>query len=225
MVLKCGHIFCIDCTQSMLNQRCTICKLKLKDNDFIKIPVDCIPDVNANSITESTKLTKIVEIVEDAILPPKNEKVLIFSQWATFLKIISNKLNEYDINNVLIDGKSSQVARKTNISDFHEYKHTKVFLATYKVGGVGLNLTIANHVILADMWWNPSVEDQAVDRTHRMGQRKEVKVYKMYVNNTIENDILNLQENKKILRDNLIDYKQGDPTIGISTRDLIQMLI
>lgn len=70
-----------------------------------------------------------------------------------------------------------------------------------------MNLTNANHVILADMWWNPSVEDQAVDRTHRLGQKKEVHVYKLIVKDTVEERIIELQNIKKDLRDNMIDSK------------------
>jgi len=84
---------------------------------------------------------------------------------------------------------------------------------------VGLNLVNANNVILADMWWNPSVEDQAVDRTHRLGQEKEVNIYKIIVENTIESDILKLQDKKRDLRDNVIDGKSSSSGTGLSNRD------
>ena len=112
----------------MLNEKCTICKYELKQDDCIDIPEDCIPDINANSITNSTKLTKIIEIVDT--IKSKNEKVLIFSQWATFIKLISNKLNEFNIGNTWIDGTCTQDKRKINITKFKENANTTVFLAT-----------------------------------------------------------------------------------------------
>lgn len=112
----------------MLNDKCTICNYELKHDDCIDIPDDCIPEINANSITNSTKLTKIIEIVED--VKSKNEKVLIFSQWATFIKIISNKLNEFGVGNTWIDGTCTQEKRKTNIAKFKDNANTVVFLAT-----------------------------------------------------------------------------------------------
>jgi len=90
---------------------------------------------------------------------------------------------------------------------------------------VGLNLVNANHVILADMWWNPSVEDQAVDRTHRMGQEKEVNVYKLLVDNSIEVRILELQDKKRRMRDKAIDGKGDEEGGGLSNNELINLLI
>lgn len=95
---------------------------------MIEIPEDCIPEINANSIDNSTKLTRIMEIVQN--VKNKNEKVLIFSQWALFIKLISKKLNDNNIGNVWIDGTCTQEKRKTNINKFKENENTTVFLAT-----------------------------------------------------------------------------------------------
>mmetsp|Transcript_49794 Transcript_49794/g.42004 ORF Transcript_49794/g.42004 Transcript_49794/m.42004 type:complete len:122 (+) Transcript_49794:2741-3106(+) len=119
----------------------------------------------------------------------------------------------------------SHVVRKNKIARFKENISIVCMLATYKVGGVGLNLTNANNVILADMWWNPSVEDQAVDRTHRLGQEKEVNVYKLMVEDTIEFKILKLQEKKKNMRDNIMDESVSDDNNALTTNDLINMLL
>ena len=124
-----------------------------------------------------------------------------------------------------IDGTCSHSVRKTIISKFKENISVVCLMATYKVGGVGLNLTNANHVILADLWWNPSVEDQAVDRTHRLGQEKEVTVYKMIMNDTIEEKILKLQDKKRNMRDNIMDESVSAEGNGITTNDLIELLL
>lgn len=170
---------------------------------MIEIPNECIPEVNANSIKTSTKLEKIIELVNEII--NRDEKVLIFSQWVGFMKIICNKLDQNNFKNVWIDGSCSQEKRKERINQFKDNLSIKCFLATYKVGGVGLNLTNANNVILTDMWWNPSVEDQATDRAHRIGQKKDVNIQKILVEDSIEDKILAMQNKKRNLRDNLID--------------------
>lgn len=132
--------------------------------------------------------------------------------------MISDRLHEEDVNigNLYIDGTCNQKVRNNRIDDFKTNAAITCLLATYRVGGVGLNLVSANNVILADMWWNPSVEDQAIDRTHRLGQEKEVNVYKLIVKNTIEEKILKLQDKKKHLRDNVIDGKSDDREIDLN---------
>jgi len=93
------------------------------------------------------------------------------------------------------------------------------------VGGVGLNLVNANNVILADMWWNPSLEDQAVDRTHRLGQEREVNIFKLLVSDSIEERILELQDRKRRMRDKVIDGKADEEGSGMTTNQLINLLI
>jgi len=155
----------------------------------------------------------------------RHEKVLIFSQWSSFIQIIVQKLTEHEIGNVWIDGTCSHAVRKNKIAKFKENIGIVVMLATYKVGGVGLNLTNANNVILADLWWNPSVEDQAVDRTHRLGQEKDVNVYKLIVEDSIEGKILKLQDKKRNMRDNIMDESVTDDNNSLTTNDLINLLI
>jgi non-specific serine/threonine protein kinase len=99
--------------------------------------------------------------------------------------------------------------RKIEISTFQENEDYKVFLLSLKAGGVGINLTSADYVILFDPWWNPAVESQAVDRLHRIGQTRKVLAYKMVVKDTVEEKMLALQERKKKLVSELITTESG----------------
>lgn len=185
-LLRCGHVFCHDCKRNIEDEVVDTCydencKKHIPEGDYedkiLDLPENIMPKINTRENIHSSKLNKIISLVQE--IKQRNEQVLIFSQWSQLIYLISTKLQEDDINikNVWIDGTCDRDKRNLRISEFQDNdKNITVLLATYKVGGVGLNLVNANNVILADMWWNPSVEDQAVDRTHRMGQTKEVNV-------------------------------------------------
>jgi len=145
-----------------------------------------------------------VEIINAVIA--RGEKVLVFSQWSSFLNILQEKLEDWQLKSVKLDGSVDMKKRHTLISQFKEDATCCCLMSTYKVGGVGLNLTCANNVVLADLWWNPSVEDQAVDRTHRLGQKNKVNVYKLVVQESVEQEIVKLQEKKKT--DQRSNYRQ-----------------
>ncbi len=129
-------------------------------------------------------------------------KILIFSQFVKMLSIIKQKLEGHKIKYAYIDGKTKD--RGAQVKQFQEDEETRIFLISLKAGGVGLNLTAADYVYLVDPWWNPAVEQQAIDRAHRIGQDKHVFAYKMICKDTIEDKILTLQKRKKALADELI---------------------
>jgi SNF2 family DNA or RNA helicase len=97
------------------------------------------------------------------------------------------------------DGTMSVAAREKALMDFEEQEDVAVILMSLKAASVGLNLVCANHVLLLDVWWNPTVEDQAIDRAHRLGQRKTVQVHRFVIKDTIEDNILKLQERKRAM--------------------------
>ena len=99
--------------------------------------------------------------------------------------------------------------REKAIRNFQENESCRVFLISLKAGGVGLNLTAADYVYIVDPWWNPAVEQQAIDRTHRIGQSKNIFAYRMICVDTIEDKILKLQEKKRALAKELITDEQG----------------
>jgi non-specific serine/threonine protein kinase len=106
-----------------------------------------------------------------------------------------------------LDGQTQD--RKDRIENFQNDDNVRVFLMSLKAGGVGINLTEADYVYLVDPWWNPAVEQQAIDRTHRLGQKKNVFAYKMICKDSIEEKIMLLQDKKKTLASNLIDVEKN----------------
>ncbi len=138
-----------------------------------------------------------------------DHKVLIFSQFLGMLALIKEKLEEQNIPFVYFDGSTSPIERENAIQEFQNDEDCRVFLISLKAGGVGLNLTAADYVYFVDPWWNPAVEQQAIDRTHRIGQTKNIFAYRMICIDTIEDKILQLQERKKILAKELISDETG----------------
>jgi SNF2 family DNA or RNA helicase len=152
---------------------------------------------------------KIDELVRDIKENAGNHKFLVFSQFTEMLKLIREQLQNDDISHCYLDGSTSLNHRKEEVTKFQEDETIKVFLISLKAGGVGLNLTVADYVYLVDPWWNPAAEQQAIDRAHRIGQKRKVFAYKMICKDTVEEKILQLQEKKKMLADDLIQEDSG----------------
>ena len=130
--------------------------------------------------------------------------MLLFSGYTSMFEIIEQALKKEGINYLKLTGKTSIKDRFELIEQFNNDKNVKVFLISLKAGGTGINLTSADMVIHYDPWWNLSVENQATDRTHRIGQTKKVQVYKLITKNSIEEKIYDLQQRKKELIDNML---------------------
>jgi non-specific serine/threonine protein kinase len=120
------------------------------------------------------------------------------------LGLIKAKLTEQNIPFEYFDGSTSAPDRERAIQNFQNNDECRVFLISLKAGGVGLNLTAADYVYIVDPWWNPAVEQQAIDRTHRIGQTKNIFAYRMICKDTIEDKILQLQEKKRALAKDII---------------------
>jgi superfamily II DNA or RNA helicase len=133
-----------------------------------------------------------------------DHKALIFSQFLGMLALIKAKLDELGVKYEYFDGSTSAPDREKAIQSFQRDEEVRVFLISLKAGGVGLNLTAADYVYIVDPWWNPAVEQQAIDRTHRIGQTKNIFAYRMICKDTIEDKILQLQEKKRMLAKELI---------------------
>lgn len=154
----------------------------------------------------SAKLDELTREITENI---GDHKALIFSQFLGMLALIKANLQEMGINFEYFDGSTSATERERAIRHFQEDKDCRVFLISLKAGGVGLNLTSADYVYIIDPWWNPAVEQQAIDRTHRIGQTKNIFAYRMICTNTVEDKILQLQEKKKALAADLITDDTG----------------
>jgi non-specific serine/threonine protein kinase len=149
----------------------------------------------------SIKLDELAREITENI---GNHKALIFSQFLGMLALIRAKLDELGIKYEYFDGSTSAPDREKAIQSFQQDEEVRVFLISLKAGGVGLNLTAADYVYIVDPWWNPAVEQQAIDRTHRIGQTKNIFAYRMICKDTIEDKILQLQEKKRALAKDII---------------------
>ncbi|MBK8698114.1 MAG: DEAD/DEAH box helicase [Saprospiraceae bacterium] len=156
-----------------------------------------------SSKVESGKYEDIINTMETLVLA--GNKILVFSSFVSHLDLYKTFLNEKRIRYVCLTGDNSQDERSRAVQQFSEDKDVQVFLISLKAGGVGLNLTAANYVLILDPWWNPFAEKQAIARAHRMGQEQKVTVIRFIAADTIEEKILNLQKNKLSLATELID--------------------
>ena len=153
---------------------------------------------------ESVKLAELIpRIQEDS----GRHKILIFSQFLGMLDLIKKELEKLHIPYEYLDGQTTD--RHERVENFQNNAAVRVFLMSLKAGGVGLNLTAADYVYIVDPWWNPAVEAQAIDRTHRIGQEKPVFAYKMICKDTVEEKILQLQDKKKALAKDIVHVESG----------------
>ena len=154
----------------------------------------------------SIKLDELVREITENI---SDHKALVFSQFLGMLALIRQRLDELGVKYEYFDGSTSAPDREKAIQNFQNDNSCRVFLISLKAGGVGLNLTAADYVYIVDPWWNPAVEQQAIDRTHRIGQTKNIFAYRMICKDTVEDKILSLQEKKKALAADLITDDSG----------------
>ena len=173
---------------------------------------------------KSAKTDTCLEIIKDYI--EKDNKILVFSQFTSVLKNIGKKLNKNKINFYYLDGSTPAKNRITLVDSFNNNEDIKVFLISLKAGGTGLNLTSANTVIHFDPWWNPSVQNQASDRAHRIGQKQVVEVIKLISKGTIEEKIMELQQKKSELIHDMLDGNLNNTNIlsSLSEEELIDLI-
>jgi superfamily II DNA or RNA helicase len=155
---------------------------------------------------------KIDTLLEHITEKTGNHKILVFSQFVKMLDIVQEKLKENEIEYAYLDGKTSLKEREARVNEFQNDQAKRVFLISLKAGGTGLNLTAADYVYILDPWWNPAVENQAIDRCYRMGQEKHVIAYRMVCTNTIEEKIMLLQQAKTKMAKEVI--AEGDSFLG-----------
>ncbi len=167
----------------------------------------------------SAKVDRLVEALAE--LAAEGHKALVFSQWTSLLDKIEPHLAREGLAFTRLDGSTRD--RGAVVSAFQDEQGPPVMLLSLKAGGVGLNLTAADHVFLVDPWWNPAVEEQAADRAHRIGQDKPVIVYRMVAKDTVEERILLLQEKKRRLADAVVSGAGG--ATAITRDDLLELLV
>jgi SNF2 family DNA or RNA helicase len=171
--------------------------------------------VNQGSAKVDTFIEQAMEVVAGG------HKALVFSQFTSLLAIVRKRLDAENIAYEYLDGKTRD--REGRVRRFQEDDACKIFLISLKAGGVGLNLTAAEYVFLLDPWWNPAVEAQAIDRSHRIGQTRRVFAYRLIARDTVEEKVLELQRSKRALADAIITADNG--TIADLSRENLELLL
>jgi len=173
----------------------------------------------AQKTNHSAKLELFLDLVDELVA--EGRKILVFSQFTSMLAILEKKISEKSISYSKLTGSTRK--REEAIEKFTNGS-ADIFLISLKAGGVGLNLVQADTVIHYDPWWNPAVENQATDRAYRIGQDKAVFVYKLIVENTIEQKILEMQNSKKSLQDGIYDSDKQQDDMKFGSEELLALL-
>ncbi|KAJ3698289.1 hypothetical protein LUZ61_001994 [Rhynchospora tenuis] len=229
VVTMCGHVFCYQCVHERISSDETTCpstgcRDSLSTNSIfskstLKACVsgkagpsgsstspDPFSDEQQASISNSGYISSKIKAAVDVLIQVCGEsdnagpfKAIVFSQWTSMLDLLELSLNQYMIQYRRLDGTMTLVARDRAVKDFNTDPEVRVMLMSLKAGNLGLNMVAACHVILLDLWWNPYAEDQAIDRAHRIGQTRPVTVSRLTVQDTVEDRILALQEEKRTM--------------------------
>ncbi len=162
--------------------------------------VACDPRLLDGNLKPGAKLELLGQQISEIV--SEGHKVLVFSQFTSFLSLVKQQFDDAGINYEYLDGKSSNRAKR--VKRFQEDEAVSAFLISIKAGGHGLNLTAADYVFILDPWWNPAVEAQAIDRAHRMGQQNPVIAYRMICRDTVEEKIVSLQVSKRALANKVV---------------------
>ena len=214
VITACAHSFGYECIERVIEtqHRCPMCRAEPLEIDTLVRPAVELgesseqPDIDVDA--SSSKIEALVEILK-ASHKKVGTKTVIFSQWTSFLNIIQAQLDKHGYKHARIDGTMRANQRDASLVALETDPECTIMLASLAVCSVGLNLVAANQVILADSWWAPAIEDQAVDRVHRLGQTKPTTVWRLVMNDSIEDTVLSIQAEKRKLMMTAFQEKTG----------------
>ncbi|CAL9760025.1 unnamed protein product [Musa acuminata subsp. burmannicoides] len=234
VITCCAHIFCQACilkTLKHLNASCPICRHPLSKTDlFVVPPTKSTIDDGSKTCLSNRPLSSKVSFLLKLLLASKEQnpstKSVVFSQFRKMLILLQEPLKDAGFVILRLDGAMSTKRRAEVIKRFGKCGpgEPTVLLASLKAAGTGINLTAASRVYLMEPWWNPAVEEQAMDRVHRIGQKEEVKVVRLIVRGSIEERILKLQERKKKLASGAFGRKAAKEQKQVRLEDLRIMM-
>ncbi|PGH08602.1 hypothetical protein GX51_01122 [Blastomyces parvus] len=204
VITPCAHTFDYMCIEQAIERqhKCPLCRAEIEDCKSLVAPAaDLGEDTNEIDIDPEATSSKVQALLE--ILTAKgqapNTKTVVFSQWVSFLDIVEPQLVRNGITFARIDGRMNSAKRDAAMHALSNDPNCTVLLASLNVCSVGLNLVAANQVILADSWWAPAIEDQAVDRVYRLGQKRPTTIWRLVMENSIEDRVLHKQKEKRTL--------------------------
>jgi SWI/SNF-related matrix-associated actin-dependent regulator of chromatin subfamily A3 len=204
VITACAHSFCRGCIEQVIERqhKCPLCRAELKDNTILVDPAVELGEDSSNAIADpsqpSSKIEALIKVLTAKGQAP-GTKTVVFSQWTSFLNLIEPQLEQRGIRFVRIDGSMPSIKRDNSINVFSNDPSCVVLLASLNVCSVGLNLVAANQAILCDSWWAPAIEDQAVDRVYRLGQKRETTVWRLVMEDSVEERVIQVQERKRAL--------------------------
>lgn len=204
VITACGHSFDRECIEQVIDRqhKCPMCRADIENTATLVAPAadmgENTDSVSADPDDPSSKIEALVKILT-AQGQVADTKTVVFSQWTSFLDLVQPHLERHGIGFARIDGRMNSVSRDNSTYRFSRDPNCRVLLASLSVCSVGLNLVAANQAILADSWWAPAIEDQAVDRVYRLGQMRETTVWRLVMENSIEDRVLAIQETKRKL--------------------------
>lgn len=196
VVTYCKHVYCKQCISSSIASKpsCPLCRAALNDAQVLELPVQ--PDETIKSEVHlepnsSTKIEGLISILRAIGAKDSSNKTVVFSQWTGLLDLIGARFVTEKFAYCRVDGSMTLKARDDAIQQLQDTGHgtVSIMLASLAVASVGLNLTAANSVILLDPWWALAIEEQAIDRVYRLGQTREVSVYRMVIEDSIEEKV------------------------------------
>jgi SWI/SNF-related matrix-associated actin-dependent regulator of chromatin subfamily A3 len=242
VITKCAHSYCTGCIERVIEgqKKCPMCRAELESVNTTTVrpavetsakiePLtqDAVADKESLAKNASSKVEALLEILKATAQDPTN-KTIVFSQWTSFLDLIQPQLNLHGLKFTRIDGSMTATQRDAALEALDNDPSTTVMLASLAVCSVGLNLVAANQVIMADSWWAPAIEDQAVDRVHRLGQQRETKVFRLVVEGSVEERVLGIQDEKRRLMSLAFAEKDSDKkkkkAAGAGVQDLMRLL-
>ncbi|KAJ0671550.1 putative DNA helicase chromatin remodeling SNF2 family [Helianthus annuus] len=225
IITSCAHIFCESCIIRAIKSSisaCPLCRRGLTESDLYSPPPEYAPEVDKSGCKPSSKASALLKLIEASRTENPSVKSVVFSQFRKLLLLLEQPLKEAGFKTLRLDGAMNAKKRADVIKEFGESgaEGPTVLLASLKASGTGINLTAASTVYLMEPWWNPAVEEQAMDRVHRIGQNKAVKVVKMIAKDSIDERVLLLQEKKQKLAKEAFHNKGKDEKREIDLADL-----
>ncbi|KAK1393591.1 putative SWI/SNF-related matrix-associated actin-dependent regulator of chromatin subfamily A member 3-like 1 [Heracleum sosnowskyi] len=214
VITRCAHIYCKSCILKTLKRakpRCPLCRHQLLESDLFSPPQEVSENAEVVSSSKSSKTSALLKLLSASRDQDPTAKSVIFSQFRKMLILLEEPLKNAGFKVLRLDGSMNAKKRSQVIKDFGVPAPggPTVLLASLKASGTGVNLAAANRVYLLEPWWNPAVEEQAMDRVHRIGQTKEVTIVRIIARNSIEERILELQDKKKRMASEAFERKGG----------------
>jgi len=226
VVTRCGHVFHRSCAEAAIRElgrggsgKCPLCRQDIKLAELLEKPPDLdveLPTSLAGDAKVGAKVRAAVAFLAEHVVgkadPIRGQlhKAIVFSQFTSLLDVLQAELKRTSVAFVRLDGSMSHDQRVQSLQSFNGHAHVQVALCSLKAAGTGLNFTVADHVLLVDPWWNPAVEDQAIDRAHRLGQHRPVRALRFVAEHTVEERILSVHDQKRAIMEGALSKKSRE---------------